>query len=78
MLKLDEKDIKIMLELERNSRQTYSEIAKKVRVSKQTASYRIKTMVEHDVITHFVTIADVQKLGYTFYDVFFQFAGVTK
>lgn len=78
MLKLDEKDIKILLELERNSRQTYSEIAKKVRVSKQTVSYRIKTMVKNDVITHFLTIADMQKLGYTFYDVFFQFAGVTK
>ncbi len=78
MIKPDEKDIKIILELERNSRQTYSEIAKKVRLSKQSTSYRIKTLIENGIITHFVTVADVQKLGYTFYNVFFQFTSVTK
>jgi len=77
VLKLDEKDVKIILELERNSRQTYSEIAKKARLSKQATSYRIQRLIDHGIITHFVTIADVQKLGYTFYDVFFQFDHAT-
>ena len=42
MVELDLKDKKILFELDFDARQSYSEIAKKVRLSKQVVEYRIK------------------------------------
>lgn len=77
MVKIDAKDVRILSELEQNSRQSYSQIARKIGVSKQAVGYRIRTLCEEKVITRFVTIVDVQKVGYTFYDVLFQYDSVT-
>ena len=50
LTKLDEKDRKILAELDKDARQTDSKIAKKVRVSKQVANYRIQNLVNKKVI----------------------------
>ena len=73
---LDKKDIKILFELEKNSRQPYSSIAKKVQVSKQAVNYRINRLIEKEVISNFVSIIDTHKLGHTFYLTFLQFGKV--
>ena len=71
MVSLDKKDIKILVELEKNSRQPLTKIAKHIHISKQSLNYRIKKLNEK-VITHYVAILDTQKLGYTFYNLFLQ------
>jgi len=61
---LDTKDWKILYELDTNARQSYSEIGKKVGLSKEVVNYRIKKLLEEDVIKGFYTVIDASKLGY--------------
>lgn len=63
--KLDVKDRKILYELDVNSRQTNSEIAKKVGLSKQVVGFRIKRLVKEKLILFFYSVIDISKLGFT-------------
>lgn len=69
---IDERDKKILRELEENARQTDSSIAKKVRLSKQVTNYRIQQMMKSGVISNFYTVVNVGNLGLTTYYVFIQ------
>ncbi|MDO8553510.1 MAG: AsnC family transcriptional regulator [Candidatus Micrarchaeota archaeon] len=70
--KIDAIDRKIIYELEQNCRRSLNEIAKNVRVSKQTLHYRIVRLVSERVITQFVAILDVSKLGLVNHEVWVQ------
>ncbi len=70
--KIDAIDRKIIYELEQNCRRSLNEIAKNVRVSKQTLHYRIGRLVHEKVITQFVAILDVSKLGLVNHEVWVQ------
>lgn len=69
---LDWKDKKILRELDINARQSFSEIARKTRISKQTVIYRINNLVKTGIIKQFITYIDSKSLKYTFYDIFFK------
>jgi len=75
---LDERDKKILVELDKNSRQTDSAIAKKLRISKQVTNYRIQKMVERGIIANFYTIINVGSLGLNSYYVFLQLENIDK
>ena len=64
-LKLDLKDRRIIYELDINSRQSNSKIAKKVGLSKQVVSFRIRKLIKEKIISFFYTIIDISKLGFT-------------
>jgi DNA-binding Lrp family transcriptional regulator len=64
MVKIDLKDRKILYNLEINSRQPLSNIAKKVGLSENSVSYRIKRLEKNGIIKNFYTIIDAFKLGY--------------
>ena len=53
-MKLDEKDRKILVELDKDARQSDSEIAKKVRISKQVANYRIQNLIKRDIFNQII------------------------
>jgi Lrp/AsnC family transcriptional regulator for asnA, asnC and gidA len=74
---LDAKDKKILLELDRNSRQPLSAIAKKVGLSKEVVNYRIRRLIEKGVIKGFHAVIDTSKIGYTIYRLFIKFQNVT-
>lgn len=65
MLDLDTLDRKILYELDRDSRQTYSNLGKKTRAKKDTVKYRIQKMMDEGLIEGFFTVIDYAKLGYT-------------
>lgn len=65
MFKLDVKDRKILYQLDLNSRQANSEIAKKVGLSKQVVGFRIKRLIQEKLITSFHSVIDISKLGFT-------------
>lgn len=69
-IKLDAKDRKIIKALFENGRATYSEIAKKVRLSKEVVNYRIKQLMKSGLITEFNTVIDVKKLGWQIFLVY--------
>jgi len=75
---LDEKDRKILVELDRSARQTDSEIAKKVGLSKQVVGYRIQKLVEKEIVNNFYTIVNVGKLGLNSYYIFLQLEKINK
>jgi len=50
LVKFDEKDIKILRELDKNVRVTVTEIAEKTGISRPTISNRIKKLLDNDLI----------------------------
>jgi DNA-binding Lrp family transcriptional regulator len=66
------KDKKILQELDNNARQPFSKIAKNMGFSKQTVVYHVNNLLKNKVIKSFISYIDIQRLGYTFYDLFFK------
>jgi DNA-binding Lrp family transcriptional regulator len=67
MVKIDLKDRRILYELDYNSRESLTQIGKKVGLKKDVVSYRIKKLQEEGVIQCFYTVIDAYKLGYTLF-----------
>ena len=76
--KVDEKDKKILLELETNARQSAAQIGKKVGLSKEVVNYRIKGYLSNMVITKFFVIPNFDLLGLTTYRIYLQFRATTQ
>ena len=72
------KDRKILYELDQNSRQSLSQIAKKTRISQQVISYRLKLYKEKGLITNFFAVINFTNLGYTSYRIMLRLSGATK
>ncbi|MFH1224599.1 MAG: Lrp/AsnC family transcriptional regulator [Candidatus Diapherotrites archaeon] len=72
-LGLDSRDRKIMYELDVNARQSSAQIAKKLRLDKAVVNYRIKKLLDAEVILGFYTIIDTTKLGYEGYRLYLKF-----
>lgn len=73
IIKLDEKDKKIIRELLMNSRQSFSKIGKKVSLPKNVVAYRVKKITENKLMTLFCTIVDKTRLGYLHCKLFLKF-----
>ena len=73
---LDGKDLKILYELDRNSRQSNAEIGKKVRLSKEVVKYRIDRMLHSGVIIKFHTVTNYFRLGINKYKLYLRFRDV--
>ncbi|MGV8151489.1 MAG: Lrp/AsnC family transcriptional regulator [Candidatus Nanoarchaeia archaeon] len=68
--KLDLKNRKILRELDLNARMPYSELAKKVRLSKQVVKYRVNNLEDENIIQGYNALIDISKLGKTIYVVY--------
>ncbi len=66
-VRLDQKDKQILYLLDVDARQHNSEIARKVKLSKDAVGYRIKNMEKAGLIRGYTTIIDSAKLGYIWY-----------
>ncbi|MBS3106117.1 winged helix-turn-helix transcriptional regulator [Candidatus Woesearchaeota archaeon] len=60
---LDRKDLRILVELDRDTRQSNNQIGKKVGLSKEVVHYRINRMLEGGLIVRFHTVINYFKLG---------------
>lgn len=67
MQEIDNFDLKILAELEKDSRQPLSNIGKKIRTSQQVMSYRLQSLEKNKVILGYYTVINFVKLGYTSY-----------
>jgi len=77
MVKVDLKDRKILYELDFNSRQSFSQIGKKVGLHKNVVSYKIRRLIKEGVIRYFYTVIDSFKLGYSSYRIYLVFQQTT-
>ncbi len=69
MRALDKRDIKLIREIDFDARASISRLARKIRVSKEVANYRLKRLVADGVIKGFIAIIDSYMLGYHLYRV---------
>ena len=75
-IKLDALDRKIFYLLHKNSRFSYTTIAKALRISREVVSYRIQRMREQGILLESVTTLDHRKLGLRSYRIYFKFKRV--
>lgn len=75
---IDKTDRKILYELDLNGRATYSEIGKKVRLSKQAVKERISNLEKIGIIRQYFALIDVHRMGYTFYRIDLKLQNVTE
>ena len=61
---LDKRDLRILEILDFDARETYSQIAKKLKISKQAVEYRIKNLEKRKIITGYYAVVDIAKLGF--------------
>ena len=78
MIKSTKKDNDILYELSINARMNISNLAKKVRLSKQVVSYRLKQLEKNKVIIGYYAITNVYRLGKTHYRVFIKYQNMDK
>jgi DNA-binding Lrp family transcriptional regulator len=62
--KIDHLDRKILMELSRDSRQSFRTIARRMRVSIATAIHRVKKLEEAGIIKGYTAKIDAEKLGF--------------
>lgn len=77
MLRLDQHDRRILYELDRNSRASYAELARRLRMAPETVRYRVQRLFDDGVISNFTTIVDSGKLGFENYKVLLKLQSVT-
>lgn len=77
-VKLDLKDKKILFELDFNARISYSELARKVGLSKQGAEYKVNNLIKKGVIKGFYPVLNVPRLGYLYCRLPISFYNVTQ
>ncbi len=70
---LDLKDRKILYELSRNARFSYTTIGRLVGLSREVVEYRIKRLIQNGIIPGFMTLVDITKIGYLRSLVFIKF-----
>lgn len=75
-IKLDLKDRKILYELDKNSRISYSQLAKKVALSQESVRYRVNRLINNKVILQFFTKIDTSKFSLTFYKILLKFHNI--
>jgi len=78
MQKLDLLDKKILTELDQDSRQPFSQIAKKIRASRTVVEYRVKKLIENGIIISLLAFVDPAKFGLTSWKVYLQFHNKSK
>ena len=78
MAEIDLTGRKILYELDLNCRQSNSQIAKKLKISKDVVNYRIKKLEEARIIDGYRTVIDISKLGYLTYRIYFKFQDIYK
>jgi DNA-binding Lrp family transcriptional regulator len=77
MEKLDLKDRKILYELDIDSRQSFSQLGKKVGLHKDVVAYRVKKLKEKGIIKNFYTEINEYSLGCSGVKFYFNFQFVT-
>lgn len=77
-IKLDLKDKKLLYELDFNARLSYTQLAKKIGLSKQGVEYKLNNLVKKEVIMGFYPVVNVPKLGHFYCRLMVNFQNVTQ
>ena len=75
---LDSLDRKLLFELDTNSRQPYSAIARKLRTNKENVKYRINRLMNTGLIQSLYTFSDLPTMGFHYFKVYVRLNGGTQ
>jgi DNA-binding Lrp family transcriptional regulator len=78
IIKLDKKDKKILIELEKDARQSNKQIAKKVGANTDLVRYRINKLQEEGVVGWFISFVNFAKIGFMDYGIYITAQKLTK
>ncbi len=76
-MKIDLFDKKILFELEKDSSQPVSKIAKKIKRSKEFVNFRIHRLEKEKIILGYSAIVDMSKLGYFTFRIYLKWKNMT-
>ncbi len=71
-MNLSGRDLKLLFELDSNYRQPYSRIGKRVRMSQQLVSYKVKSLTSGGILMGNFPLIDYSRFGYLGFRVFFK------
>jgi len=77
MPKLSELDRKIIYQLGKDARITYKKLAQTLHSKKETVAYHIKYLTEQNIITKFVPVISLTKLGISSAKIYVKIKGIT-
>ncbi|MFH1590158.1 MAG: Lrp/AsnC family transcriptional regulator [archaeon] len=77
-VKLDLKDKKILHYISEDARMPYTQIAKKVMLSKDAVKYRMNNLEKKGVIQGYMSVVDIAKIGYDSYHILLQLNKINK
>ena len=77
MVLCDSYDKLILGYLDKNSRQSFSQIGKEIDLPKSVVSYRVKKLMKKGIIKKFYTVIDTYKLGYSSFRVYIAYQYTT-
>ena len=75
---MDKLDMKILRCLDENSRQSFSQIAKQVKTSKEVVRYRFEQLVDKKILQNCNALINTYKLGYLIHIIWIKFQNTTK
>ncbi len=78
MDKLNKIDEKILYELGKNARASYKQIAKNIKSKKEVVAYHIHQLLKNKIITKFVTVFALSKLGIFSSKIYLRLQGLDK
>ena len=78
MIKIDQKDLRILYELDLNCRQSFSKIGKKTGLTKSSVAYRVQRLEQEGIIKNYYTFIDGIGLGYIVLRLYLIFQYTTK
>jgi len=76
-IKIDLKDKRLLYELNIDSRQSASQLAKKIGISKQGCTLKINNLIKKGVIKSFPTIIGMAPIGYLSFRMYFKLSDIT-
>lgn len=74
---LDSRDKTLIYELQWNGRQTYSQLAKKIKLSKQATRYRVEQLEKKRIIKSYHALIDWRALGYDSLRIYIKWQNIT-
>ncbi|MFA5992693.1 MAG: Lrp/AsnC family transcriptional regulator [Candidatus Pacearchaeota archaeon] len=77
-MELDLKDKKILYELDKNSRISLTDLAKKLKTSKEVVHYRINNLIKNKIILKFHTVPSTYRFGMTAYKIYLRLQDISK
>ena len=75
---MDKIDWKLLLELDKSPRASFSQLGRAARIGKETAQYRFKQLLRQGILTGFYAFISISRLGFITNKILIKYKSVTE